>query len=92
VLFDVLIRRKKPERMQDVLPGVEKLEIMAVRAQRAGSSFLLAAIPTATVFGVAAALRTALYQSVLLTSACMAWGYSLSWLARHGYLPIPETE
>ncbi|NJO34063.1 MAG: hypothetical protein HC869_13905 [Rhodospirillales bacterium] len=38
-LFNLIVRRKRPQRAEDVLPTAEKLEQMAVRAQQAAGAF-----------------------------------------------------
>jgi hypothetical protein len=91
-LFKLIVQRKKPEKLEDVLPSRDKLERMVVRAQRAGWSFLVVAIP----LGVAAALLSIIIGSdnpaALPVTVCILWGYILGFLARHGYLPLPESD
>jgi len=43
--FRRCLREKKPSKLSDILPTVEKLEEMAVRAQKAASSFRIVALP-----------------------------------------------
>jgi len=45
VSFRRCLREKKPSKLSDILPTVEKLEEMAVRAQKAASSFRIVALP-----------------------------------------------
>ena len=90
-LFKLIVQRKKPEKLEDVLPSRDKLERMAVRAQRAGWSFFVVAIP----LGMAGALLSVLIgadSAALVPTVCFLWGYTLGFLARRGYLPLPESE
>jgi len=90
--FELLVRRKRPKRLEEVLPTMEKLEEMAVRAQKAASSFLIVAIPVAAVSGFAITWvdsdRSALTRVAVVAAGCLVWGQVLSWLARRGYLPV----
>jgi hypothetical protein len=93
-LFLLVVRRRKPRSIEDVLPSREKLLGMAVRAQQAGGAFRrvgwlvgLAAGLVATFFGSA---MGALPLFLLLSVTCIAWGYVLALLARRGCLPIME--
>jgi hypothetical protein len=93
-LFMLLILRRKPEKLEDVLPTREKVLELAVRAQRAASSFLLVSLPV----GIVAALIVLLFETqtslaargILMAGSCIAWGWLLSFLGRRGFLPFPE--
>jgi hypothetical protein len=93
-LFQLIVHRRKPRSIGDVLPTREKLLEMAVRAQAAGASFRR----VGWLVGVAAGFVAALFASAtgpavrfsLVTGATVAWGYALAVLARRGWLPIPE--
>jgi hypothetical protein len=95
-LFLLIVRRKKPESLDDVLPTREKLERMAVRGQKAASSFCLVAFPVAIVSGAITALLdsdTGVAPRVaVVVAASLLWGALLSFLARRGWLPILEPE
>jgi hypothetical protein len=93
-LFLLVVRRKKPTR--DVWPAPEKIEQMAVRAQRAASSFALVAWLTVlpgmalTVFVDSQVAGTTL--ALAAGATYLAWGHLLAFLGRRGYLPIMESE
>jgi hypothetical protein len=92
----MLIRRRKPESFQDLVPTREKLLQMAVRAQKAGASFAIPGWP----IGLIAGLLSVFFQSgfgavalfLLLSSSVIGWGYLLAILGRRGYLPFMESE
>jgi hypothetical protein len=94
-LFCVFILRRKPAGMEDVLPSREKLVKAAVAAQRAGWSFLVAAVPVAGVAALGALIvdadAGAMERAAIVGGASLMWGYVLGWLARHGYMPIMES-
>ncbi|MCK6461871.1 MAG: hypothetical protein L6Q95_18480 [Planctomycetes bacterium] len=93
-LFLLVVRRRKPKSIADVLPTREKLLEMAVQAQMAAASFRR----VGWFVGIAAGFLAALFDSAmggatrfaLVSATCVAWGYALSMLARRGWLPIPE--
>jgi hypothetical protein len=93
-LFMLIVLRRKPERLEDVLPSREKLAEMAVRGQRASSSFLAAAVPVGIVAGLVVMFyETALSlvaREALAVGGCVAWGWALAGLGRRGFLPFPE--
>jgi hypothetical protein len=91
-LFNILIRRKKPERIEDILPSRDKLEQMVVRAQKAGWSFFTVGAFIGVGAGILYALVFALSGSITLTLSTLLWGYVLGRLARRGYLPLPESD
>jgi hypothetical protein len=92
--FTIIILRKKPEKLEDVLPSREKLERMMARAQRAANSFWIVSIPLAAVAAMGGMLMEAragaAMRVVLAGGGCFAWGLLLARLARRGYLPLPE--
>ena len=93
VIFDVVFRRKKPPELKDVIT-IEKLEEMAVRAQKASSSFLIVTIPIAAASALLAALiesdSNLITRALVVAGGSSLWGYLLSALGRRGYLPLPE--
>jgi hypothetical protein len=93
-LFMLLVRRRKPERLEDVLPSKEKILEMLVRGQRAASSFLAVSVPVAIVAGtVVMFYETPLSPAMrwaLVGGGCVGWGWALSFLGRRGILPFPE--
>jgi len=95
-LFMLIVRRKKPENLQDLFPTREKLLEMAVRAQKAAWSFLLVGIPVSFLAALAALLfdtATPTAERVLLVGgASLFWGWLLATLGRRGILPIAEDE
>lgn len=94
--FMLIVLRRKPASLQDVLPSPEKFVEAAVKAQKAGWSFLLMAIPVACVAALTAMIvdaeTGAAGRAVIVGGACLVWGYVLGWLARHGYLPFMDGE
>ena len=90
----MLVRRKKPDNLEKLLPTKETLETMAVQAQSAASSFVAMSVPVAGVSGLLALGLTsetsAPGQMVWVAGSCLFWGWLLSRFARRGYLPIME--
>lgn len=95
-VFHLLVFRRAPDSLEEVMPNPEKLVQAAVKAQKAGWSFLLMAIPVALLAMVAAMImdaNTGLGGRVgLVGGGCLLWGYILGWLARRAYLPFMESE
>lgn len=95
-LFILIVRRRKPEGMEELIPTPEKLEKMAVRAQQASSAFWIVAIPIGMGGGAGALLIGApagpLARAFSVAAACLVWGYMLAFLARRGWLPILDEE
>jgi len=93
-LFMLLIRRKKPESLEDLMPSKDKILKMAVQAQKAGWSFFLMSFPVALVSVLVALLfdtqSSALETAMLVGGACLVWGYVMGSLGRRGFLPIME--
>lgn len=93
-LWTLVVRRRKPENLQDLLPSKEKLLEMAVRAQKTSSSFRIAALPVAGIAGLVVLLFDATVGPVtrvlVVAGGCLAWGWFLARLARRGYLPVME--
>ncbi len=92
--WNLIIRRKIPKDLSDVLPDEDQLTRMAVRAQKAASSFAVVAIPVAIISSLLAAIVTAdlnpFIRMAVLFCACLTYGVALSLLGRRGYLPFPE--
>ena len=92
--FNLIVKRRKPENPDNLLPSAEKIEKMAVRAQQAASSFFTVSMPIAVAGGLAALLfespAPAWLRLTVVAGMCLLWGYGLTWLGRHGYLPLPE--
>ena len=93
-LYDLIVKRKKPDSLESILPPKEKLEEMAVRAQRASSSFFIVAIPVAIGAGLAALFiespNGVWLRICVISGGCLLWGRFLTNLGRRGYLPLPE--
>jgi hypothetical protein len=93
-LFTLLVHRRKPQSLADVMPTREKLLQLMVRAQQAAAAFATVSVPIGLVAGAAATLfDSRLGAAALFTLAaasCIGWGYLLAWLGRHGWLPFAE--
>jgi hypothetical protein len=93
-LFNIIILKRKPDSVADLMPSREKLVEMVVKAQRAGASFA----PVGWLVGLIAGLAAMLFDSsmsapklfVVVAGACISWGYLLAVLGRRGWLPFPE--
>jgi hypothetical protein len=90
-LFLWIFKRKKPERLEDILPDRDKLERMVVRAQKAGWSFFTVAVFVGTAAGGVSLFSLGVSGAAVVLSSCLLWGYLLGMLARRGYLPFPES-
>jgi len=92
-LYQLIVHRKKPESIEDVLPR-DKLVEMAVKAQVAGASFRRVGWFVGTTAGFVAALFESSMggsaRFLLVSATCIAWGYVLAFLGRRGWLPIME--
>jgi hypothetical protein len=90
-LFRLAVQHK---RLEDILPGKERLAARAVKAQKAASSFFRVSVPVALVAGLAAVIMDAdagvTHRAVVVGGACIGYGWTLAWLGRRGYLPIME--
>ena len=93
-LARLVIQRKRPERLEDVLPDKDQLTTMAIRAQKAASSFLWGAVPVILLAGLAAVFIDAetgvIQRAAVVTGACLAYAWGLAWLGRRGFLPMLE--
>ena len=93
-LFLLVVFRRNPQSVQEVLPTRERLLEMAVKAQIAGASFRR----VGWFLGIGAGVVAALFESAmagttrfaLVAATCIAWGYALAFLGRRGWLPIME--
>lgn len=93
-LFLLVVHRRKPQSVGEVLPSRDTLLAMAVKAQAAGAAFRRVGWLVAVGAGLIAALFDSAMNGgarfALVAAACVAWGYALSLLARRGWLPIME--
>ena len=93
-LFLLVLRRQRPNSLEDVLPSKEKLLKMAVRGQKSGASFVVVGWPIGIVSGLVGVLFesamsfAALFAVFALPS--IAWGYLLGFIGRRGWLPIMD--
>ena len=96
VLFNLLVFRRKPKSVEDVIPSRDKLLEMLVRAQKAGTSFAPAGWLVGLISGLIAMLCDSAMGPVklflLVGSGCLIWGYLLAWLGRRGWLPFMESD
>jgi hypothetical protein len=94
-LFNLIVFRRKPASVADLIPSRDKLLEMLVRAQKAGSSFA----PVGWLVGLISGLFAMLFDSalhpaelfLLVGSSCVIWGYLLAWLGRRNWLPFMES-
>jgi uncharacterized membrane protein YjjP (DUF1212 family) len=63
---------------------------MAVRAQKAGWSFLTVAVFVGIVAAVVSVFLFGMTGAIVVSAITLLWGYLLGHLARRGYLPLPE--
>ncbi len=95
-LFMLILFRRKPKSIEDVMPSRDKLLEMMVRAQKAGASFA----PVGWLVGIVSGLAAMLFDSaahpaklfLLVASGCVIWGYLLAWLGRRSWLPFMESD
>ena len=93
-LFTLIVLRRKPQRVEEVLPSKQTLLKMLVRAQRAGASFA----PVGWLIGVCAGVMALLFESGtgpaqrfgLVAGSCVLFGHLLARLGRRGWLPFAE--
>ena len=94
--FLMLIRRRKPHSLQEIMPTREKLLEMAVRAQKAGASFAVVSWPIGLFAGLLATFFRSDFGAIalflLLTITVIGWGYLLGVLGRRGFLPFMEQD
>jgi hypothetical protein len=92
----ILLRRRKPESLHEIIPTREKLLQMAVRAQKAGGSFAVTGWPIGLFAGLLGLFLRSDFGAVplflLLAGSVIAWGYLLAVLGRRGFLPFMEGE
>lgn len=95
MVFNLVVFRRKPQSVEDVLPSRDKLLQMLVRAQKAGASFAPAGWLVGLIAGAIATLCESEMSTTglffLVASGCLIWGYLLAWLGRHGWLPFMES-
>lgn len=92
----LILRRRKPQSLEEIFPQKEKLLEMLVRAQRAAWSFLTAGITIAVPAGLAGLLFDSALPAVprllVICGGLVAWGDLLGFLGRRSVLPLPEGE
>jgi len=95
VLFQLILFRRKPQSLAEVLPDKEKLLEMAVRGQKATSSFLIVSFPIALLAAFATLfIKTELgwfLRFPVVGAPVVLWGWWLMRLGRRGHLPFPES-
>lgn len=93
-LVQIILFRRKPKSLADVLPDQDKLTQLAVRGQKAASSFLIVSIPIALLAALAAIFikseLTWLWRIPVIIGPVVFWGWWLMRLGRRGQLPFPE--
>lgn len=93
-LFNLIVFRRKPASVDEVLPTREKLLEMLVRAQKAGASFATVSWPIGLLAGFGAMLFDSAWSAgalfFVVGVTCVVWGYVLAYLGRRGWLPFME--
>jgi hypothetical protein len=93
-LVQLILFRRKPRSLADVLPNADKLTQMAVAGQKAASGFLIVSIPVALLAALATFVVEAeigwLLRPMVVSVPVVLWGWWLSFLGRRGHLPFPE--
>lgn len=95
-LYQLIVHRRKPASLAEVLPDADRMTRAAVQAQKAASSFFFVSI----LIGMIAAMLSlscdmgagVFVRAPAIAAACFAWGRFLAVLGRRGYLPFPEGE
>jgi hypothetical protein len=95
-LFLLIVFRRKPASVEEVLPGWDKLLEMLVRAQKAGASFAVVGWPIGLGAGVGAMVfdsaRDAGTLFFVVAVSCVLWAYVLAYWGRRGWLPFAEED
>ncbi len=93
-VIKVFILRRKPEKLEELMPSREKFEEMAVLAQAAAACFWRVAIIMAGIWLVSVIFLSAFLPhtgfAIIVFASVILWGVILSYLGRRGYLPILE--
>lgn len=93
-ILGYFLHEKKPDSIQEILPTNEKMVELMVRAQKATKTFFILSLPIGIAGGIAAMfLKTTastIFLSFTVVVSAMAYGYTLSYFGRRGYLPFPE--
>jgi hypothetical protein len=93
-LIGLLFRRTTPRDLQQLIPDRDALTRLLASAQKAAWSFLVAGILVGVVGGALAGWIDSdsgkASQVLVVFLGVILWGYTLGWLGRHGYLPLPE--
>lgn len=88
--------QKKSSHPEGAASRAEKDARMAVRLQRTSSSFFIMSIPIAAIAGFIAMFSDSAASVWLrvgvIFGLCLAWGSFLTYLAKHGYLPLPSDQ
>jgi hypothetical protein len=93
-LVQIILFRRKPRSLAEVLPDKDKLMQLAVRGQKAASSFLIVSIPVTLLAAFAALFVKAelnwFLRILVISAPVVLWGWWLMRLGRRGHLPFPE--
>jgi hypothetical protein len=94
VLLQLILFRRKPRSLADVIPDRDKFLQLAVRGQKAASSFFIASFPVALLSAFAVLfIKTELgwfLRIPVIVVLVVLWGWWLMRLGRRGHLPFPE--
>lgn len=94
VLLMLILHKKLPDDVDQVMPSQEKVAAMLVRARRAGRSFFHMAIPIGGLAGGIALLvdtsSGGMVAMLVVGASCLVYGDVLGRLANAGYLPLME--
>ncbi len=90
----LVVSRRKPESLADVMPSRDQLLEMMVRARKAGISFAPVGWLVGIIAGLAATLLDSALQPIklflLVGGGCVIWSYLLAWLGRRNWLPFMQ--
>jgi len=93
-IFGYFLHKKKPSLIQEILPADEKVVEIMVRAQKATKTFFILSWPIGITGGIAVMfLKTTTstaFLSLIVSVSTIAYGYTLSYFGRRGYLPFPD--
>ena len=89
-ILEYFLHKKKPDLIQELLPTNEKMVELMVRAQKATKTFFILSLPIGIAVMFLKTTTSTIFLSFTVVVSAMAYGYTLSYFGRRGYLPFPE--